>query len=294
MSVSFLLVSFGIDQRLVGRILGTDGHTDFGGWYVNALGMIVERDGHLLLQHIELDHLAHARWRADALAYAGQRAAHLAVDLVLEREAAEQASADAGNAVWVEREVLVLGDANADVGEVGHPARAAESQAADVITVDQASAFALVGLLHVEADVVLVLDFVEQRAEIDVIGRLEPGGALIAVEVQFDGDWIQADVLLHGRRAHVLEDLIGPLGLLFGVFAIICVREPDDGAHIPGDWLRWAFFIGHGDDSRELVAARAVHHDIIAGKHLAARGSEVVDTSCLADANADHHLVVLS
>jgi hypothetical protein len=186
------------NQGLVWGVFGTNGETDLVGRDIDALGMVVERNGDLLLENVELDHFAHAGRRTDALANLRQRSAHLAVDLVLEREAAEQSSADAGDAVRVERQVLVLGHANADVGEIGHPTGTTKPQSADVIAIDEARALSLIGLLHVQGDFVLFLDLVEQGSVVNVLGCLEPGGPAVAVEIQFDRHRVEAEIVADG------------------------------------------------------------------------------------------------
>src|SRR5690606_14486237 len=93
-----------------------------------ALLVVPEEDP--LAEEVHGHHALRAPPGAQRLAGAGEALARGDVEVVLVLEAAEQAAAPAGNLRGVERERLVLGEAQADGGEFPEPGGAAVLAAA--------------------------------------------------------------------------------------------------------------------------------------------------------------------
>ena len=135
----------------------------------------------------------------------------------------------------------------------------------------------MIGLLHVQSDIVSVLHLVKHGSEVDVIRRLEPGSAAITAQVQFDRDRIQPQIFTNGSGSHFLQDGIGALRLLGRALTVVGVGQADDWPNVLGNRVCRSIVIGDGDDAGQLVAPSTVDDDIITGIHLTSRRGEVVD-----------------
>src|SRR5262249_16179839 len=142
---------------------------------LTALGQVKTHD---LAVEVDSDDLSLPHWCRDEGADLRQRAAQRLVLLVLEGQAAVETAANAGDFLWVQRQVLLLRHADAHAWEVRHPGGAAEALAANVEAVDQLGAVAVAHLQELDAGAQVVREVTHQVAEVDALRRREVGREL--------------------------------------------------------------------------------------------------------------------
>ena len=137
---------------------------------------------------------------------------------------------------------------------------------------------------------VLLLELADDSAEINVLRGLEVAGALAAGEVELHRDRVQAQPVAGGDLPHLFEHFAAPPLAFGGAVAVAAGCLADDRADAPGRAARRRIFaVRHGHDARQLLAARCLDDDVIAGEKLLRRGAVVIDARGFAEAHADDY-----
>ena len=282
-------------DRLVGRGLHPDRKAHLYCRHLHAPSGVIQLHRHGLLGHVDRDHPSLAHRRRHLLPQLGELAPHVAVDVVLKGQAAEEAAAHTGDLVRIEREILRLGHADAHLRERRHPGGAAQPLSTDVVPVHQLGAIARPHLHHVQPDLVLDLDRLLHGPKVHGVVRLEERRALRALQVDLAGRHVHRQFQLPHDRAQALEHRVGPILHLRRPRSVLPRRHAADRFDVVG--RRTGVGIGRDHHPRHLLAVRGRHHHVLARIERLLRGREVVDLRRLAEAHPQHvyaHLTSLS
>ena len=154
---------------------------------VHADGLAaLEAQHDLLLGRVVLDDLALSQRRVDDGVALGRAALEVAVGLELVAQAAHEAPARARDLGRVEREVLLLGHADAHRVEARGETTAAELLAAVAVAADDGGLLAHADLAHVDAHVELAREITHELAEVHAVLGGEVADGLLLVEEELD------------------------------------------------------------------------------------------------------------